>query len=224
MEATAFGSRDRHCDRWRPQLGLPCDGADPGAHFDNGPASVDIVARVDAMEAAALLVGTAFAVPAFADATTEVALVPGAPHPDFAAWQQAGADAVKECGLGAGVHKVPVMWEMNRQSQLLECLLTQVYNSFLIFPGDAVGTTSVAQELVDGGANVIATAGCLKDPSPALFRLGTDTGNADCLDAKRLIRVMGGKCRIDQVKRFAVKLNQIGSKAARSGRCNERTE
>ena len=31
------------------------------------------------------------------------------------------------------------------QSQLLESLLTQGYNAFLIFPGDAVGTDAVVQ-------------------------------------------------------------------------------
>ena len=128
--------------------------------------------------AVALLLSTVVCAPAFADPGTKVALVPGGPHPYFAAWEQAGADAMKEFNLGAGDYRVPAKWELNLQSQLLESLLTQGDNSFLIFPGDAVGTTSVAQELVDNGGQVIATAGCLKDPSPALFCLGTDTGNS----------------------------------------------
>jgi len=39
---------------------------------------------------------------AFADASTKVALVPGGPHPYFAAWEQAGQDAVKDFGGSAG--------------------------------------------------------------------------------------------------------------------------
>lgn len=134
--------------------------------------------------AVALLLSTAVGAPAFADPATKVALVPGGPHPYFAAWEQAGAAAMKDFNLGAGDYRVPAKWELNLQSQLLESLLTQGYNSFLIFPGDAVGTTSVAQELVDNGGQVIATAGCLKDPSPALFCLGTDTGNSAYLARK----------------------------------------
>jgi ribose transport system substrate-binding protein len=157
--------------------------------------------------AAALLLGTVVCVPALADEGTMVALVPGGPHPYFAAWEQAGADAKKEFGLGAADYRVPAKWELNLQSQLLESLLTQSYNSFLIFPGDAVGTTSVAQELVDNGAQVIATAGCLKDPSPALFCLGTDTGNSAYLGAKELIRAMGGKGKIAHFTGFLVDPN-----------------
>lgn len=157
--------------------------------------------------ATVLLVGTAFAGQAFADETTRVALVPGGPHPYFAAWEQAGADAVTQFGIGAGDYRVPAKWELNLQSQLLESLLTQGYNSFLIFPGDAVGTTAVAQELVDNGANVIATAGCLQDPSPALFCLGTDTGNSAYLGAKELIRLMGGSGRIAHFTGFLVDPN-----------------
>ena len=157
--------------------------------------------------AAALLLSTVICAPAFADPATKVALVPGGPHPYFAAWEQAGMDAMKEFNLGAGDYRVPAKWELNLQSQLLESLLTHGYNSFLIFPGDAVGTTSVAQELVDNGGQVIATAGCLKDPSPALFCLGTDTGNSAYLGTKELIRVMGGKGRIAHFTGFLVDPN-----------------
>ena len=105
--------------------------------------------------------------PAFADPGTKVSLVPGGPHPYFSAWEQAGKDAMKDFNLGAGDYRVPQKWELAQQSQLLESLLNQGYNSFLIFPGDAVGTNSVVSEMVDNGGQAIATAGCLKDPTPA---------------------------------------------------------
>ncbi len=63
-----------------------------------------------------------------------MALVPGGPHPYFAAWEQAGQDAMKDFNLGSGDYRVPQAWELAQQSQLLESLLTQGYNSFLIFP------------------------------------------------------------------------------------------
>jgi ribose transport system substrate-binding protein len=144
---------------------------------------------------------------ALADPGTKVALVPGGPHPYFSAWEQAGADAVKDFKLGAGDYRVPQKWELAEQSKLLESLLTQGYNSFLIFPGDAVGTSAVVQEIVDNGGQALALAGCLKDPTPALFCMGTDTGNSAYLGTKELIKAMGGKGKIAHFTGFLVDPN-----------------
>ena len=144
---------------------------------------------------------------AHAGSDTRVALVPGGPHPYFAAWEQAGKDAMKDFGLAAGDYRVPQKWELAQQSQLLESLLTQGYNAFLIFPGDAVGTNAVVQEIVDNKGIAIATAGCLKDPTPALFCMGTDTGNSAYLGTKELIKAMGGKGRIAHFTGFLVDPN-----------------
>jgi ribose transport system substrate-binding protein len=157
-----------------------------------------------ALSVAALAMSAGLAV---AGSDTKVALVPGGPHPYFAAWEQAGADAVKDFGIGAGDYRVPQKWELSQQSQLLESLLTQGYNAFLIFPGDAVGTSPVVQELVDNGAQALALAGCLKDPTPALFCMGTDTGNSAYLGTKELIKAMGGKGKIAHFTGFLVDPN-----------------
>jgi len=138
---------------------------------------------------------------------TRVALVPGGPHPYFAAWEQAGADAMAAFGLGAADYKVPQQWELSQQNELLESLLTQGYNSFLIFPGDPVGTNSVVSELVGEGANVITLAGCLQQPSDDQFCLGTDTGNSAYLGTKQLIEAMGGSGRIAHFTGFLVDPN-----------------
>ncbi len=153
------------------------------------------------------LAAVALAGPAFAAADTQVALVPGGPHPYFAAWEQAGADAVKDFGLGAADYRVPQKWELAQQSQLLESLLTQGYNAFLIFPGDAVGTNTVVSEIVDNGGQALALAGCLKDPTPALFCMGTDTGNSAYLGTQELIKAMGGKGKIAHFTGFLVDPN-----------------
>lgn len=129
---------------------------------------------------------------AIADSSSRVALVPGGPHPYFAAWEQAGADAAKDFGLGSADYKVPQKWELSLQNQMLESLVTQGYNAFLIFPGDPVGTVSIANELSDTGAPVMALAGCLKDPSQAVFCMGTDTGNSAYLGTKELLSSLGG--------------------------------
>lgn len=138
---------------------------------------------------------------------TKVALVPGGPHPYFAAWEQAGADAMRDFGLGAADYKVPQQWELSQQNELLESLLTQGYNSFLIFPGDPVGTNSVVTELVGEGAHVISLAGCLQQPSDDEFCLGTDTGNSAYLGTKQLIAAMGGSGRIAHFTGFLVDPN-----------------
>ena len=155
----------------------------------------------------ATLVALMLVAPAVAGSDTKIALVPGGPHPYFAAWEQAGKDAAKDFGLAAGDYRVPQKWELAQQSQLLESLLTQGYNSFLIFPGDAVGTNAVVQEIVDNKGMAIATAGCLKDPTPALFCMGTDTGNSAYLGTKELIKAMGGKGRIAHFTGFLVDPN-----------------
>ena len=157
--------------------------------------------------ASALLLSTVVCASAFADPGTKVALVPGGPHPYFAAWEQAGQDAMKDFNLGAADYRVPQKWELAQQSQLLESLLTQGYNSFLIFPGDAVGTNAVVQEITENGGQAIATAGCLKDPTPALFCMGTDTGNSAYLGTKELIKAMGGKGKIAHFTGFLVDPN-----------------
>lgn len=138
---------------------------------------------------------------------TKVALVPGGPHPYFAAWEKAGQDAKRDFKLGAADYRVPQKWELGLQNSLLESLLSQGYNAFLVFPGDPVGSNSTVQELTENGAPVIATAGCLKEPTTALFCFGTDTGNSAYLGAKQLIKAMGGKGRIAHFTGFLVDPN-----------------
>lgn len=105
--------------------------------------------------ALALVAGTA----AYAGEDTRVALVPGGPHPYFAAWEDGGRDAVKDFALGAADYKVPTDWQLSLQNELIESLVAQGYNSFLVFPGDAVGTNSTLDELADFGIPSVALAG-----------------------------------------------------------------
>ena len=139
--------------------------------------------------AGALLLATA---PAMAT-DVKVGLVPGGPHPYFANWEQGAKDAKKDFGIAAADYKVPAKWELGLQNQLIENLTAQGYNAFLIFPGDPVATNSPMADLQAAGIPSIATAGCTKDPTPALFCFGTDTGHSAYLGAKELIKALGGK-------------------------------
>lgn len=156
--------------------------------------------------AATALVAALFASAAAAD-DTRVALIPGGPHPYFSAWEQAGADAARDFGLAAADYRVPQQWELSQQNQLLESLLTQGYNGFLIFPGDPVGTNSIVGELTAEGATAISLAGCLQQPSEDAFCLGTDTGNSAYLGTNELIEAMGGSGRIAHFTGFLVDPN-----------------
>lgn len=139
--------------------------------------------------------------------STKVALVPGGPHPYFAAWEQAGKDAVRDFHLGAADYKVPPSWTLSQQNDLISSLAAQGYNAFLIFPGDAVGTRPIVAELADNNIPAIALAGCLQDPSKALFCMGTDTGHSAYLGTKALIQAMGGHGRIAHFTGFLVDPN-----------------
>lgn len=163
--------------------------------------------KLMAFAAVGAVVTSMSAIPAQADQSTRAALIPGGPHPYFTAWEQGGADAVAEFDLGTADYKVPQKWELSLQNQLLESLLTQGYNAFLIFPGDPVGTNSIVSELRGEDAVVISLAGCLQQPSEDMFCLGTDTGNSAYIGTTHLIETMGGKGSIAHFTGFLVDPN-----------------
>jgi ribose transport system substrate-binding protein len=55
----------------------------------------------------------------------KIALIPGGPHPYFAPWEQAAADAKKAFGIAAVDFKVPTDWKLNLQTELIESLAAQ---------------------------------------------------------------------------------------------------
>lgn len=154
---------------------------------------------------ATISVGLAGSVMAADD--SKLALVPTGPHAYFSVWEQAAADAVKDFGLAGADYRVPQKWDLSQQNQLLESLLTQNYNGFLMFPGDPVGSASTVDELVGAGAPVIAVTGCLKDPSAAAFCLASDAGKTAYVGTQELLKVMGGKKRIAHFTGFLVDPN-----------------
>lgn len=126
----------------------------------------------------------------------KIALIPGGPHPYFAPWEQAAADAKKDFGIAAVDFKVPAEWKLNLQTELIESLVSQGYNAFGIFPGDAVGINTTVEELASNNIPSAALAGCSQDPTKVAFCLGTDVYNSAYLGTKALIESMGGKGKI----------------------------
>src|SRR5579871_4391306 len=106
-----------------------------------------------AIRQALLACGAMLALVGAAEASNnKIALVPGGPHPYFAPWEQAAADAKKDFGIAAVDFKVPSDWKLSLQTELLESLMTQGYNAFGIFPGDAVGVNTTLEELSSNNA------------------------------------------------------------------------
>lgn len=137
---------------------------------------------------------------------TRVALVPGGPHPYFAAWADAAKAASADFGLEAE-YRVPAAWELSRQNEMIESLVAQGFNAILVFPGDAVGTNATLQELADFDIPSAALAGCTVDPTAASFCLGTDVAQSAYLGTKELIEALGGSGRIAHFTGFLVDPN-----------------
>jgi ribose transport system substrate-binding protein len=123
----------------------------------------------------------------------KIALVPGGPHPYFAPWEQAAADAKKDFGIAAVDYKVPAEWKLNQQTELLDSLAAQGYSGFGFFPGDGAGINATLTELKGGGIATAALGGCSIDPTAAAFCLATDPFNTSYVGAKKAIEAMGGK-------------------------------
>ncbi|MEQ8700045.1 sugar ABC transporter substrate-binding protein [Bauldia litoralis] len=141
------------------------------------------------------IAATALATGALAS-DNKIALIPGGPHPYFAPWEQAAADAQKDFDIAAVDFKVPAEWKLNLQTELLESLAAQGYSAFGIFPGDSVGINSTVTELQSAGLPSAALAGCAQDPTDMAFCLGTDVYNSAYIGTKELIKAMGGKGNI----------------------------
>ena len=126
----------------------------------------------------------------------KIALSPGGPHPYFAPWEQAAADAKKDFGIASVDYKVPSEWKLELQTELLESLATQGYKGFGIFPGDPVGVNSTIAELKAAGIPSAALGGCTQDPSDVAFCFATDPFNTSYVQTKELIKALGGKGNI----------------------------
>ena len=156
--------------------------------------------------ASAVAVLTAFGLSSAAAQDTRVGLVPGGPHPYFAAWEDAADAASKDFDVAAQ-YKVPAAWELSQQNELIESLVAQGFNAILVFPGDASGTNATLGELADFGIPSATLAGCTEAPTPALFCLGTDVYRSAYLGTKNLIEAMGGEGDIAHFTGFLVDPN-----------------
>jgi len=129
---------------------------------------------------------------------TKVAAVAGGPHPFFDPWGPGIEDAVAAFGLAGGTYQFPPQWELTAQNNMVETLVAQGYNAFVIFPGDANGTNALLDELLAQDIPSIAGGGCTSEPSPAAFCIATDVGNSAYIGTKALIAAMGDICTVEE--------------------------
>lgn len=137
-----------------------------------------------------LLAGTAAA------SDNKIVVASGGPHPYFAPWAQAAADAQKDFGIASVEFKVPSDWKLELQTELMESLASQGVNGFGIFPGDPVGVNSTITELKQNGVPVVMLGGCAQDPTDAVFCFATDPYKTTYTMTKALIDAIGGKGNI----------------------------
>jgi ribose transport system substrate-binding protein len=148
------------------------------------------------------LMALAIAAPAVAQdeemdfSDVRVAIVPGGPHPYFLPMEPGLADSVEANGLGESEFRSPAKWDLSEQNQLINSMAAQGFNAFGIFPGDFNASNAIFSELVAAGFPVVATAGCVEEPTDSSFCLGTDVAESAYLGTKALIEAMGGEGNI----------------------------
>ncbi len=129
---------------------------------------------------------------------TKVAAVAGGPHPFFDPWGPGIDAAVADFSFAGGTYQFPPQWELTAQNNMVETLVAQGYNAFVIFPGDANGTNALLDELLAQDIPSIAGGGCTSEPSPAAFCIATDVGNSAYIGTKALIAAMGDICTVEE--------------------------
>lgn len=158
--------------------------------------------------------GAGFAANVASASEMKIVVAPGGPHPYFAPWAQAAADAQKNFGIASVEYKVPADWKLELQTGLLESLASQGVNGFGIFPGDPVGVNSTITELKGNGIPVAALGGCTADPSDAVFCLATDPFKTTYAMTKALIAAIGGKGNIVHLTGLLIDTNTTLREAA----------
>jgi ribose transport system substrate-binding protein len=142
---------------------------------------------------ALVTLGVALASSAALASDNHIVVAPGGPHPYFAPWEPAAADAQKDFGIASVAYKVPANWKLELQTELMESLASQGVKAIGIFPGDPVGVNSTIAELKSAGIPVAALGGCTADPTDAVFCFATDPYKTTYTMTKALIAAMGGK-------------------------------
>jgi ribose transport system substrate-binding protein len=150
-------------------------------------------AFVRALACGTVLAGIAAAGAASAS-DNKIALIPGGPHPYFAPWEQAAADAAKDFGIASVEYKVPSEWKLALQTELVESSPRRATPPSVSSPADAGGRqldrrrTESLQRHPGGGAGRLRAG-------PDRHRLlhGDRRLCSAYLGTKALIEAMGGK-------------------------------
>ncbi|MGH3504288.1 MAG: sugar ABC transporter substrate-binding protein [Nocardioidaceae bacterium] len=128
--------------------------------------------------------------------TAKIAIVPAGPHPYFAPMPKGIKQAKGDFNLTNITYQVPATWSLSDQNKTIESLVSQGYNAFAMFPGDANGSNATISELASHGIPTVTIGGCTRSPTKAKFCLATDVKKEAYQAAKQLIKAIGGKGKI----------------------------
>jgi ribose transport system substrate-binding protein len=128
-----------------------------------------------------------------APSDTKLAVVTGGPHPYFTPWGDAAADAEADFGLVGSIFKFPPEWSFDQENGVIETLVAQGYNAFVVFPGDPTGQNATYEELASKGIPAVSAAGCTLEPVKDKLCFATDVKLSAYNGTKALIEAMGGE-------------------------------
>ena len=148
------------------------------------------------LKVAGLAAAIAGAATASLASDNKIAVVVGGPHPYYASMEPAAADVKAQFSIGEVEYRVPQAWDVTQQNRLIESLVGSGSAGFLLSPADPVGSITMMGELKDNGIIAAVIAGCVSDPSPALFCMATDVYQSAYQGTKHLIEAMGGSGKI----------------------------
>jgi len=138
----------------------------------------------------------------------KVALVNGGPHPYYASWPDAAAQAKKDFGLADVTFDDTSEWDQTKQNALLDSLAARGYNAFAVFGVSPADINSTFEHLRDEGFAVGSVTSCpAGDKDSAYFCLSTDVEQAAYEATKALIDTLGGEGSIVHVTGLLVDSN-----------------
>ena len=133
---------------------------------------------------------------------TKVAAVTTGPHPYFEPWGEGVADAQADFGLAGSIFKYPPEWSFDLENGVIETLVAQGYNAFVVFPGDPTGQNATYEELAGRDIPSVSGAGCTLDPVMDELCFATDVELSAYNGTKAVIEAMGGEGNIVHLAGF----------------------
>jgi len=113
-------------------------------------------------------------------------------HPYFAPVEQVVKDYVNETGIEVE-YRVSQQFSQEEQNTIIEGMVAQGYNGFVIWPAHYTSANVTITELAKQGIPVVAIAVSVALPTDAVLCIDEDTKNSMITLTEGIIKEMGGK-------------------------------